>query len=351
MHEFDRRQEGRHEPEDEFTHLNIPRDDENHPYIPVRPPPTPEVRHQAPHLGRAEVTAFVLGALAALSFDVNKPYIVSVARDVHTAIQQIVEGHDKAKPSIDLASLPLQEIAKEEGLQSLLVKDLESGKTFHFNGAQSPIHTASTLKLVIAKLVIDKVNSGDPSFTLDTVLPPVTEEVKGREDGEMGYRYSVRQALTDMLERSHNTPTNVLVRALGGRGAPFTAQAAKAGFPSAEFPNYFSTDIGRVNKNHHGTLVDISRALELIFKDGSEAGKIAQRALMQAERDYKYPNQIAHKAGDNSKVLGEVGVVEVKGRRFIVGAFAETATLGEDARRPAISQGLTKVVSKLSQSL
>lgn len=363
MYQHEREKGASHEHDEELSNLRLPEDLEEHRFHIERissqhlqdEEPSVQVRlergtHDPLDQKIAPITAFVLAALASVSFEVNKPVVMDLLARGRSALEHTVKEKEIA-PSpqkLNLAGLTLSDIAKEEKLQSLIIRDLSTGEIAHVRGTASPIHTASTLKLVIARAVIERVKK-DPSFTLDTVLPPVTEEVRATDDGELGRRFSVKEALTLMLKDSHNTASNVLVRSLGGRGEAFEKRAKEVGCSSCKFPNYYSTSGGRVNGAPQANLVDLSAAMASIFADQSEAAKIAQRALIASEKDFTYPHQRAHKIGENSKVLGDIGLVEIGGRRFVIGGFVETRSVAEKAREGAINRAFSKMLTKVEK--
>ncbi|MCB4756721.1 MAG: class A beta-lactamase-related serine hydrolase [Elusimicrobia bacterium] len=103
-----------------------------------------------------------------------------------------------------------------EGEVGIYIKDLKSGRTFEWN-ADVPFVSASLIKLPIMAAVFQAIKEG--AFSLDTRL--VLRRVHRRAgSGTLkwsgpGSRYSVSYLIYEMMTRSDNTATAILVDRLG----------------------------------------------------------------------------------------------------------------------------------------
>lgn len=241
-------------------------------------------------------------------------------------------------------AIDLEGIARRSKVQSLSVREVRSSEFRAYRGNESPVSPASTIKLVVAELVVREIKTG--AMGLEDLLPLATKQILP-EGNKEGTQYSVRQALTLMLRDSDNEATNVLVKALGGTGPAFDAKARAAGYSDTRFVDYLSiTD--RVSSNNRSTLQDLSTAMARIFLDESECGEVMQEALRASSHNFGYSNVIAHKWGENSRVSGDVGLVRIRDRDHIVGAFAESEVLNtKTQRREAVRVAIQAVIDQL----
>lgn len=282
------------------------------------------------------------------------------ATQPHSSRTPAVEKLIQNPPSAEAPSAPpqfseinLQQIASQMGVHSLSLREIESGRQLSYRGDYSPVSPSSSIHLVIASLVLHELDRPSPRFGLDQVLSPVTRDIAA--DGvATGTAYTVRDALTLMLRDGNNTAANLLVRALGGPDK-FNARAAGLGFEGTGFFNYLSVpDAHRsapVKHFNKSNLVDLSEAMATIFNNGTEAGQVAQNALRSASHGLRYSNSIAHRAAYHPAVLGEVGVVEVRGRLYVVGAFVETGSVkGIKAQKVVLEHVLESVVDALERA-
>lgn len=251
------------------------------------------------------------------------------------------------------SDINLAKIAHDTGVHSLSIREVSSGRQLSYRGDYEPVSPSSTIQLVIASLVLQELAKPAPRFTLDTVLPPVTSDIAA--DGvPVGTAYSVRDALTLMLRDGSNTASNLLVRSLGGPDV-FNTRAVSLGFQSTRFFNYLSVPNDKrtmpVRAYNSSNLVDLSAAMATIFSNETEAGQIAQGALKNASFGLKYPNSVAHRAGYHPSSLGEVGVVEVRGRLYVVGAFVQTSEIkGVKSQKLVLEDVMKSVVTALERA-
>lgn len=251
------------------------------------------------------------------------------------------------------SDIDLSKIAQSAGIHSLSLREVKSTRQISYNGEYAPASPSSAIHLVIASLTLQELSKPSPQLSLGQVLSPVTRDIAA--DGvAVGTAYTVRDALTLMLRDGNNTAANLLVRALGGPEI-FNVRAKNLGYEGTGFFNYLgvpnenrSTPVVHYNRSN---LVDLSEAMATLFSNETEAGEVARTALANAPDNVAYPRSIAHQSAYHPSVVGEVGVVEVRGRLYVVGLFVETGGLKEkSAQRHLIQNVLNSVVDAIDRA-
>ena len=207
-----------------------------------------------------------------------------------------------------------------KGLQSALVVEVGTGKVLQeFNSKSAPASPASTIKLIIADLVIDAVKSRKLN---KKQYITVTKEViaQGETKFTLGKKVSYNELLESMLKDSNNTAANLLIKSLGG--VKKADELAKKKYSGTTIGNYLSVP-GATGFKNKSTAEDTTNAMLSILRDSSEEGLIAKSAL-RSTRNFKYKNETGGKIGNNSKVIGNVGLVNVNGKEYIVTAYSNT---------------------------
>jgi LAS superfamily LD-carboxypeptidase LdcB/murein DD-endopeptidase MepM/ murein hydrolase activator NlpD/muramidase (phage lysozyme) len=217
--------------------------------------------------------------------------------------------------SINTSRLNTSAIARNNKLQSLVVADSKGNIISQSNGRQSPASPASTIKLIIGDLATDKLNPDQKLTVNRNAVAEYEEKFKA------GQSYSVRQLLSEMLKESNNTAANVLVQGLGGFGAVNSMAKAK-GYRDSSVNNFLSPTTGNsTGTSNQITARDATKAMADLLNDGSAGGQIASSALRQT-RNFSYAGEAGGKIGNNSKVIGNVGIVNINGSEYIVTAYA-----------------------------
>jgi beta-lactamase class A len=204
-----------------------------------------------------------------------------------------------------------------KGLQSLLVTELQSGKVLQsFNSNKSPASPASTIKLIIADIVTKAIESG--KLKLDQSIP-ITSDIIA-QGGSFGVgNAKLSTLLQAMLAKSDNTAANALIKALGGISQA-NQLAKQSGYTNTTIGNYLSIP-GNTAFLNKSTAEDTTRAIRNLLLGNTEADKIASQAL-HSTRNFNFRGEVGGKIGNNSKVIGNVGIVNINGKEYIVTAYA-----------------------------
>jgi tape measure domain-containing protein len=203
-----------------------------------------------------------------------------------------------------------------KNIQSVLVQEV-GGKTVYSKNAQTPpASPASTIKVIIADLIAKEITSGKLSLkdAIAIKLPLVDPHGQLKANQVK----TVEQLVQLMLEKSDNTATNVLIDRLGGL-TKATELARKEGYKNTTISRYLN--IPGSGTPNISTAQDVTSAMQSLIKNQNPASQLAEQSLRQT-RNFKYNNEIGGKIGNNSKVIGNVGLVNINGKEYIVTAYA-----------------------------
>jgi endonuclease G len=216
-----------------------------------------------------------------------------------------------SKPIIDAAA-----IAKQYGLQSLNIVDVQGNAIADYNKKKPPKHPASTIKLVVADLAIGLI---DPNKTYVVAQESVAV---GEDKYFAGTKLTGAQLIRNSLRDSDNTSNNTLISIMGGE-TKVTELARKKGYSSVtvaklSIPN--ATQFRNITSNE-----DVTKAMVSILNNNTVLGKIGQESLSSKDRyqSLNVNNEIGSKIGNNSKVIGNSSLVEVQGRKYIITAYID----------------------------
>lgn len=223
---------------------------------------------------------------------------------------QIAARGNQAQSNV---SLNASAIAKRNNLQSLVVADTNGRIISQFAGSNNPASPASTIKLVLADVVTDRLN---PNAAVNIKKSAVAEY---EDKFKAGQSTNVATLLNSMLKDSNNTAFNSLVQALGGVQQANQLVKAK-GYSGTSIGSLLSIPGGTGGRNTI-TAADATRAMTSILRGTGEADKLAENALRQT-RNFGYSGEAGGKIGNNSKVIGNVGIVNINGSEYIVTAYA-----------------------------
>jgi tape measure domain-containing protein len=203
-----------------------------------------------------------------------------------------------------------------KNIQSVLVQEV-GGKTVYSKNAQTPpASPASTIKVIIADLIAKEITSRKLSLkdAIAIKLPLVDPHGQLKANQVK----TVEQLVQLMLEKSDNTATNVLIDRLGGL-TKATELARKEGYKNTTISRYLN--IPGSGTPNISTAQDVTLAMQSLIKNQNPASQLAEQSLRQT-RNFKYNNEIGGKIGNNSKVIGNVGLVNINGKEYIVTAYA-----------------------------
>lgn len=207
-------------------------------------------------------------------------------------------------------------IAKQYGLQSLNIVDFQGNAIADYNKKKPPKHPASTIKLVVADVALSII---DPNKVYTVTADSVAI---GEDKYFAGTKLTGAQLIRNSLKDSDNTSNNVLISIMGGEEK--VTQLAKA-------KGYSSITVGKLSIpgarkfTNVASNEDVTKALVSISNNNTSIGKIAQSSLSAKDRfqPFNINNEIASKIGNNSKVIGNTSIVDIKGSKYIITAFID----------------------------
>ncbi|GIW59553.1 MAG: hypothetical protein KatS3mg087_0619 [Patescibacteria group bacterium] len=227
-------------------------------------------------------------------------------------------------------------IAKKYGAQSLLIADTQGKIISSYNANQSPASPASTIKLVIGDLVSQRFKPGQ-SIGVDSSA--IAEGDAGRY--KAGQSFSALELVTRMLRDSDNTATNLLIKSLGGLNR-VNELAKQSGYRQTHIGNLLSIP-GAKGFSNRSTAIDTTTAMVRILGSNTQLGQIAENAI-RANRDFGFKGESGGKIGNNSKVIGNVGIVNIGGKEYLVTSYANVN--GNQISNRGIIKNITNDVSK-----
>jgi len=201
--------------------------------------------------------------------------------------------------------------------------DLDNGAFVNYNGI-TPFPAASTIKTPILIAFFQDVDAG--KVLLDEKLT-MTEKTRASEAGTMQYQplgteYTALKVAEEMIIRSDNTATNMIIERLG-RAESLNKRFQEWGLESTVINNYLP--------DLEGTNTISARDLAIVLMKVDQGDLISlrsrDRALNIMEQTITKtllpqgiePNaNIYHKTGDIGKVLGDGGIIDIPtGKRYI----------------------------------
>jgi tape measure domain-containing protein len=227
-----------------------------------------------------------------------------------------------------------------KNIQSVLVQEV-GGETVYSKNAQTPpASPASTIKVIIADLIAKEIASG--KLSLKDAIAIKSPLVDPHGQLKANQVRTVEQLIQLMLEKSDNTATNVLIDRLGGLTRA-TELAKKEGYKNTTISRYLN--IPGSGTPNISTAQDVTLAMQSLIKNQNPASQLAEQSLRQT-RNFKYNNEIGGKIGNNSKVIGNVGLVNINGKEYIVTAYANIN--GNQLNNRTI---ITNATNAISQSI
>lgn len=201
-------------------------------------------------------------------------------------------------------------------IQSVLVQEVGGKTVFSKNANTPPASPASTIKLIVADILSKEIKKGTIGLKDQiTIKQPLVDPHGTLKSGN---KRTVQELLDLMLRVSDNTATNVLIDLMGGLQS-VTNKAQQSGYTATTLSRYLNIPgSGPANRSN---AVDTTRAMQAILSDNSEAGQLAEKSIRQT-RNFKFSGELGGKIGNNSKVIGNVGIVVINGKEYIVTAYA-----------------------------
>jgi muramidase (phage lysozyme)/beta-lactamase class A len=261
---------------------------------------------------------------------------VEIAKNVASQVKPLPKSGNRAFDASNIVS--------KNKLQSLVVQELSTGRLLgSINSNVSPVSSASTVKLIVADLMTDVINQGTATLQETLTIKP-GEVAQWSAINKSGQKRRISELLTQMIVKSDNTAANVLINRLGGLDKLNQLAAAK-GYTNTKFNKYFLLPGEDTKKGNVSTAGDITSAARELLVTNSPSDKLAADALRKT-RNFKYQGEVGGKIGNNSKIIGNVGVVSINGKLYLVTAFANTN--GNDlTNRKFITNATNDVVKQI----
>lgn len=209
--------------------------------------------------------------------------------------------------------------------QSVFFYDLDTGEYLDLNGTEA-VSAASTLKVPILVAFLEAIDN--QTLNLNQALT-LREDLLAGGSGEMqtqaiGSQYTAWEVATEMIIRSDNTATNMLIELLGGQ-ATLNQQFQRWGLPATVIRNALP-DLDGTNTTSPADLV---RLLALIDQGEILSGRSRDRLFSIMHRTHNrtlIPDGLRdetalafNKTGDIGRALADVALVDVaNGKRYIV---------------------------------
>lgn len=205
----------------------------------------------------------------------------------------------------------------DRDIQYLLVYNPDNHKYQGRNEKVVPESLASLVKVLIAFATVKELEKGNlsPSEKLDF------------EDWDAGGHdavgNTVEEAMFHMLNSSSNSATNVLIEKLGGFdsiNAILRKNRFKSTFILCELGPAQQDELKCEGKNE-STLLEMTKAFEYLVSDKGKFNYLAQKPMEKTIFPYSHTNRLMNKTGINSKVIGNIALVEIDGQKYIISAI------------------------------
>jgi muramidase (phage lysozyme) len=232
-------------------------------------------------------------------------------------------------------ALNASEIARKNKLQSLLVTDTKGREIGAYNAGQAPNSPASTIKLVLADVVTDRLSPDQQVKINRSAVGQYEDKFKA------GQTTNVNTLLKEMLGDSNNTAFNALVQALGGVKTANNLIKAK-GYSGTQINSLLSIPGASAGTNV-STARDTTKAMASLLNGNMPGDKVAEEAL-RSTRNFKFQGETGGKIGNNSKVVGNVGIINIGGAEYLVTAYANVD--GNKANNRKLITNATNEIAK-----
>lgn len=228
----------------------------------------------------------------------------------------------------------------------IFVTDIDTGAYLDFNSTND-FAAASTIKVPILIAFFQDVDAG--KVRLDELLT-LDEDSIASGSGKMqskkpGTKYTALETATEMIINSDNSATNMIISRLGGaetlnqrfREWGLTTTTIRNKLPDIEgtntaTPKELASLLARLNQGELVSLASRDRMLGIMQKT-------VNRSLLP--RGLGKGSTIAHKTGNISSLVGDVGLIDLpSGKRYIAAVLV---------KRPRNDQQAVELINKLSR--
>ncbi len=214
------------------------------------------------------------------------------------------------------------------------------------------IYPASMIKVPLAAAIGAAIDGGRLRWDTSVTVDPRNATVNDAPSPiEPGYRTTVEELTTYMLQRSDNVATNQLYDVLGRERA--TADVHALGFRGTAFRRKLSGALPLIDDPEATGRNTFPAAEAAELFEGLAEDRVPQAAVLRSilatswwdvklSRGLEPGDAFAHKTGDTDEVAHDGGILTLPGRaRWIVVVFTELASSDEhDARFGAFMRAL-----------
>jgi beta-lactamase class A len=262
-----------------------------------------------------------------------------------------------APPSSTKLRQQLQQLAAQyPGLKlHLSVLNLNTGGQFDLQGEQV-IPAASTIKLPILLAIFQQLDR--QQLQLNEQLTLEKSMIVGG-DGAMasqpvGSQFTVLEAATTMIVDNDNTATNLLIKRLGGEGSlntQFRGWGLSATTLNSPLPDFSGQNMSSASELTQ-LLQKLDRGQLLTANSRTQALAI----LSKTKRNNLLPaglqptTKIAHKTGEITKLVADVGLVELPDQQKYVVAALVTRAKDNDQAEELIRKSSKIIYQEYAQS-
>lgn len=231
-----------------------------------------------------------------------------------------------------------------EGKVALFAKNLTTGDTVAVN-ADTPVKTASVIKLPIMIEAFTQVKEGKRSFS-DKIVLRGEERVFGAGAFHFmhdGLELTLEDTIWNMMLFSDNTATNLMIDALGTRavnerlqklGLKNTWLYKKIGRPATEPmpPDQKQFGLGKTTAREMGRVLEwlarcdlgdekLCRRMIWIMRNQQDRSMLARYLETQDTTEEETASYVAAKVGGLNQVRNDVGIVYTKAGPIVIAAF------------------------------
>jgi beta-lactamase class A len=214
------------------------------------------------------------------------------------------------------------------------------------------VYPASMIKLPLAAAAGAAIRAGRLRWDTPVTVDPCNATVNDAPSPmEPGYRTTVEELTTFMLQRSDNVATNQLYDVLGRERA--TADVRALGFPTTAFRRKLSgalplIDDPKATGRNTFPATEAAELLAALADDRIPEAPVLRRILATSWWDVKLSRGLepgdafAHKTGDTDEVAHDGGILTLPGgARWVVVVYTELASSdAHDARFGAFMRAL-----------
>jgi Beta-lactamase enzyme family len=155
---------------------------------------------------------------------------------------------------------------------------------------------------------------------------------------------TVEQLIREVAKSSSNTGANVLIDKLGINAIN---SSNKGKSPNSSIGSYYNNPSAKAGGGKNvSTAADLNKIIIDLYKGTDPVSRIIQDSLNNTDHKFGYKGEVGGKIGNTSKVVGNVGIIEIKGKKYALTQFYETAD--SPAAREKLRQNTNSISANLS---